>query len=395
MHKIDNKRKKTLRRLLFLQAFIEFVRPQDILPVIGLLKPGFLLLLFTIYLSIPSYKNIIKSEYVLRLCLAFLFLVSLSVFWSVNTRYAFNNSLGLALMLFGFVLPFVYSFDSFKDIKKFVDYYIFYLSLASLFVITHGGKGPGGSLGDENDAGLALAMAIPFAGFNMMAEKDKVKKIIYLLCMLVMILGVVASASRGALLSLLAAILGMALLSESKFKILLFLVISGSAVLPFIPDSYYKDMGTISDTKDETRKDRILGWEKSIRMFEDNKWFGVGSGNWGWVISKYETYEDIVKYRSHAGRAAHSIYFTVFPELGILGGGIYFLIILNLLRTYFHRYRNSSALLIRNSAIISIGVFLVGGVFLSVLYYPFLWYVLAMIVALDRIQKYDSKISDR
>ena len=385
-NKSEQKRKIILRKLLIVQAFIEFVRPQDIIPVIGVIKPSLFVIVPIIYFSLPIYNSLIRSNFILKLSILFLILVVSSISWSVNTRFAFYGGLDLALVLFGFVFPFVYSFDSTGKLTKFIYYYVVFLALTSLFVVANGGKGPGGPIGDENDVALALAMAMPFAGFYMMKEKNNTKKYFFFLCVLLMILGVVSSSSRGGLLSMGVAITGIGLFAESRLKIIFVFFMVVLIVMPFIPESYYRDMGTISDTKDETRKDRVLGWEKSVRMFTDNKWFGVGAGNWGWVISKYETYEDLLKYRSHGGRAAHSIYFTVFPELGLIGGGVYILILFKLLLTYFHKYKERSAKIIRNSAIVSIGVFMVGGVFLSVLYYPFMWYLMAIIVAVDRTQ---------
>jgi len=380
------KRKDILRTLLVIQSFVEFVRPQDILPVFGVLRPGLFVLVATILISLPIYRKIINSHSVLKLSFVFLGIVAISIFWSVNTRHAYNNAFGLFLLLFGFVLPFVFSFDSIVEIKKFIRRFVFFMFLSSLFVITHGGKGPGGPIGDENDAGLALSMAIPLCGYFLLSQKEVSKKIFFMIILLLLILGVISTASRGGLLSLIAALVGIVFISDSRFKILTIVFLIVLTVLPFVPSSYYSDMETISDTKDETRKDRILGWEKSLRMFYDNKWFGVGAGNWGWVIGQYETYADLLKQRSHASRAAHSIYFTVFPELGLIGGAVYFSIIINMLLMYFHKFNDFSAEILKNSIIISVGVFLVGGVFLSVLYYPFLWYMLAMLVALDRVQ---------
>ena len=87
-------------------------------------------------------------------------------------------------------------------------------------------------------------------------------------------------------------------------------------------------------------------------MFLDNPILGVGQGNFPYVFQKYElkvTGSNEAFYgRSVAGRQAHSIYFTMLPELGIIGTCIFIGMIINTLKDlktiknrYFH-HKNKS-----------------------------------------------------
>jgi O-antigen ligase len=108
--------------------------------------------------------------------------------------------------------------------------------------------------------------------------------------------------------------------------------------------------------------------------------------------------------RSVAGRAAHSIYFTMLAELGILGTCILFGMIyytlkdLKYIRDSIFKKNNKvlnkmsnkwySFTLALEGALVS---YLVSGAFVSTLYYPNLWILMGFIVSLKNIVIQDLK----
>ena len=50
--------------------------------------------------------------------------------------------------------------------RRAVDIWVVILAYVGLYGLTHGGKGPGGFFGDENDLALACCTALPFAYFG-------------------------------------------------------------------------------------------------------------------------------------------------------------------------------------------------------------------------------------
>jgi hypothetical protein len=128
-------------------------------------------------------------------------------------------------------------------------------------------------------------------------------------------------------------------------------------------------------------------------MFSDNPLWGVGQGNFPYRFREYEIaygFPDGLHGRSRAGRAAHSIFFTLLPELGIAGLIIVSLMILyvfkctrdirNLLGASpsFSSHDNYSYVFYLTLAIEgSLIAYLVSGIFISVLYYPSFWFLVA------------------
>ena len=68
--------------------------------------------------------------------------------------------------------------------------------------------------------------------------------------------------------------------------------------------------------------------EIRLVLFFDNPVMGVGQGNYPWHVGEIEEEMGVQwQTRSLSGRAAHSLYFTLLPELGLIGTLIYFLIV--------------------------------------------------------------------
>ena len=137
-------------------------------------------------------------------------------------------------------------------------------------------------------------------------------------------------------------------------------------------------------------------------MFLDNPIMGVGQGNFPWVFKKYEFQvtgsDEPFHGRSVAGRTAHSVYFTLLPELGLMGTIPFLLIILYTFKDLKHikkitlKNRNTKAsfqpdrfyyiaLALEGSLI----TYLVSSVFISTLYYPNLWFLIGFIIAYKKI----------
>jgi O-antigen ligase len=133
-------------------------------------------------------------------------------------------------------------------------------------------------------------------------------------------------------------------------------------------------------------------------MFLNNPILGVGQGNFPWNFEEAQGAERF-NTRSLAGRAAHSMYFTLIPELGLIGTGLFFGIILSnylavrRVRLLFRKpkpvtVRDSQqdevfALATSNSLEAAMVGYLASSVFISTLYYPTFWVLTGLVVALE------------
>ena len=139
-----------------------------------------------------------------------------------------------------------------------------------------------------------------------------------------------------------------------------------------------------------------IGWE----MFIANPMFGVGQGNFPWTIGEYlggRTWQT----KSLAGRQAHSLYFTLLPELGLVGSIIFGSMVFwnyrdTRVKEHVHSFppsilggrevgkgpRLTRAALFGNAILGGMIGYLVTSTFISTLYYPTFWIMMALAVAL-------------
>jgi O-antigen ligase len=125
----------------------------------------------------------------------------------------------------------------------------------------------------------------------------------------------------------------------------------------------------------------------------------VGQGNYAWHVKKAEDEMEVQwKERSLAGREAHSLYFTLLPELGLVGTIIFLLFIIYSMKDLIYinktvRFRTDIYSKEESKKIYYLGLalegslvgFLISSIFISTLYYPNLWILLGFIVSLKKI----------
>lgn len=245
-------------------------------------------------------------------------------------------------------------------------------------------------LGDGNDFALSVGIVIPFTIFLMQEADGFLKKLAFTLMLIVLVMCVIGTSSRGASLALAAAMLYMWIKSRRKALGLAILVGLVVSVLAYAPDTYFERMESIKNYETEgSAKGRLMAWGSAVKMAADNPLLGVGAGHFA---IKFGT-----EYRPDGfGRAdlpwstAHSIYFLILGELGL--PGIVFLLAIisgNLLRNEKRMktlglsldgavVTHRRLLVCLNSSLIS---FAVAGAFLSAIYYPHLYVLAGMFAA--------------
>jgi len=387
--------------LLLSYLFLEYARPQDLLPFLSVLHlPGIVVLLLAFYIIFPGKIQGREKQTTL-----FLFLLSLMV---IHGPIAVNNF--WALLIF---TSMVMNFVVFLSLIRYVDHPDKYRRLVKLWLGIHvilatvgiakAGRGIGGFLADENDFCMTLNMIIPFSFFLALHASRK-NKLYYILLTCLFLFVIILSQSRGGFVGLIAAFMYCWL--RTKRKIFTGFLIGVLAVFAILvaPSSYWNEVRSITEegTEQGTGEERIYTWGIAWHMFLDNPVMGVGQGNFPWVFGKYEKEvtgsDEAFHGRSVAGRAAHSIYFTMLPELGIIGTCIFIAMILNMVKdlktiktrtshqkspvpNVNYSYYYSLALALEGALV----AYLVSGAFISILYYPNLWVLMGFIISLKRI----------
>ncbi len=255
-------------------------------------------------------------------------------------------------------------------------------------------------------------MAIPFAYFLFLAADSFSKKILYLFPVGLFITAVVSSLSRGGFVGLIPVIAYCWYKTPRKVLGTFCIVMMVGVVSFSASDKYWDEIRSIKEESIDqgTGEERWYSWKIGLRIFRDHPVIGVGPGNYAVHVGPYEPPGGLHG-RSRAGRAAHSVYFTLISELGLAGiflftGMVYytqkdkgFILKLekrlkaSLSKTCDEQIADQTAfacelhklrfiILGVNGALLS---YLVTGIFISVLYYPHFWILTAIGVAAKNI----------
>src|SRR5262249_28468358 len=217
--------------------------------------------------------------------------------------------------------------------------------------------------------------------------------------------GIVTTFSRGGFLGLIAAFAyGLLALSRHRIRnIAIACALAGSFYLA-VPSDYLERLGTIQNTTEGTAELRLYTWVTATRVWLDYPVFGAGPDNPPFLLGKYQPgptkagmfSRPIFWDRDWTGRAIHSFYFQLLADRGAVGVALVIWMIiafyrgLRRLRHLVPIVRGAPPELDRDAVLYALALeagmagFLIGGTFLSVLYYPHFWFFTALAVAHER-----------
>lgn len=388
--------------LVLVSLLVEFGRPQDIIPGIKVIPfPSIIDLLIGLSVVVSGKLNISNTQ--TKLYVALLVLMVGHVPFATNNYWALMvlKDMTLYFCFFLGIVSFVNTVDKMRVLLN--AWLIVHLVLAVLGIMS-GGKGVGGWLGDENDFCMEMNVAVPFAYFLFLGSRQKINKGLYLGAMSMFILTAMVTLSRGGFIGLAAVGFYCWLKSAKKGRAVLLVGTAVIFMLIFAPEQYWEEIQSTTDERTltvGTGAERLYTWGIGWDMFLGNPIFGVGQGNFPWNFEEYQGGERF-NTRSLAGRAAHSMYFTLIPELGLAGLIIFLLMAftnyatVTRLKSLANRFTRTNNNMTDGQDIafaVSVGSaleaamigYLVSSVFISTLYYPTFWVVTAFIVALRNL----------
>lgn len=251
----------------------------------------------------------------------------------------------------------------------------FYGIKGGLFTIISGGShrvwGPDGTfIGGNNEIGLALIMVIPLMRYLQLNTARALVRYGLIGAILLSVIAVFGTQSRGALLGI--AAMGLFLLAKSRKKIVLtvLLALSIPVMVSFMPESWHERMGTIKTyEQDASAMGRIESWKFAIRQAIERPLTGGG----------FEVF---------AGRTdAHSIYFEILGEHGFIGLTLFLLLGVMSWRAGGWVVRNCKdkpemKWLSDLAAMLQVSLigYAVGGAFLGLAYFDFYYHLVAMLI---------------
>lgn len=386
--------------LVLIALLFEFGRPQYVIPGMkGIPIASVVDVLIAVTLFTTGKLNFKDSQTTLWVALLALMFVHVPI--AVNNFYAAMTlkDMGLNLILYLGVINYVNSLGRWRTLMSF---WLRIHILLSAFGIASGGTGVGGWLGDENDFCMAINMVVPFAFFMMNAAAGPTAKNVYIALLCVFIMTIVATLSRGGFIGLAAVGAYCWLRASKKIGALFVLAVVAMFMVAVAPDTYWGEIkSSFSDETIErgTGEDRLYMWGIGFEMFLSNPVIGVGQGNFPWAFEEYEAGRTRDS-KSRAGRQAHSLYFTLLPELGLVGVIIFgsllwrnfkdARLVEKILKNTGKRQEkelcnaNDHAFLVNLVRAIegSFIAYFVTSIFISTLWYPSFWIMTAFMVAL-------------
>ena len=389
--------------LVVLYLLLEFGRPQTFVPILRNLHLPAITLILMLISVLFSAKLYLKDKQTIL----FILLIAEMVIHgpiALNNYWAFTIFYTTIVTFIGYI-GIICIVDKDYKYDKLIKFWLIIFIYLGIVGVMRKGVGVGGFIGDENDFCMSLNMVLPFAFFGILSEKKIINKMyfIFIACLL---LSAILTYSRGGFIGLVTVTIYCWIRSNKKITFAMIIGFFVIFALLTAPASYWERIRSISDEAQNTDRQagtgsqRVYSWKLGWDIFLENPIIGVGQGNYPWHVGESEDKKGLLwKTRSISGRAAHSLYFTLLPELGIIGTILFFTMIfysindLKYIKNASNIYRGNilteeearktyyQALALEGGLI----GFLVTSVFISTLYYPNFWILCGFILSLKKI----------
>jgi O-antigen ligase len=375
--------------------FIEFARPQAWVAPLGSLKPGMIAAAWG--LGAVLFKRVRPIPAPMWAMLAFAGVMIWNVPFAINNAWALWGAQDFAILIVGCVLPLVLLPANLAAVRFLLSAYVFLHVPMAVHGLLFKGMGQGGWVADENDLALALNAALGVAVYLFMASDSKAKRWLLAGSMVAFVSAIVVTMSRGGFVGLACLALFLLMTGPRRGTMLTVLLLAVAALYLFAPASYWKEVASIedSDRKGDTGEQRLYFWKLAWRMYLDHPLTGVGTRNYGINAPFYEDEERVRRGFHTWGRVCHSMHFTLIAEEGTIGILILFYLLWGCFRCqrrlrheYLDRVDDPER---REMMFLGTGLaaglfgFLVCSTFLTSLYYPVFWVLVALFAVLDSV----------
>ncbi len=314
--------RKALSVLVGINLMILFMRPQNDLSVLRILELPLILSLCALPIVVPRLLELWKSSLVMKSMFGMLVLGGLWIPFAHNNAYAFYTWQDVATQYLLYLFPLILIVQTGRQLRSLSIIVALMGAYLSIYAITHAGRGPGAFLGDENDLCLALLGFLGLPLFLFSHTRSQAERWLFIAAVGLMLTGVVASLSRGGFLGLVALLGYLFLRSRAKVLIIIFGVLTMLIGALFVPQEYWEEMSTIQDVQGGTANERTRTWKIAFDIWAHPPHiaFGTGMNNARAWMGEFEPKVNKSNYkRSLAGRSVHSTLFQLLADLGVAG----------------------------------------------------------------------------
>jgi hypothetical protein len=235
----------------------------------------------------------------------------------------------------------------------------------------------GGIFENPNDLALHLVTMIPISVGLVFASRSLLKKVTYILCSLLMVIGVIVTLSRGGFMALVASIafLIWKLTPRGRPIVVVLGLVAILAMVSVAPSAFRSRIAT---TQDESAMARFDDLKRSVFLMVRHPLLGVGMGNYAFY--------------SNRAKATHNGYTQVGADMGIAAAIIYLLFVVAPLkplrgieRANFEIKKKPRFYYLAIALQASLIAYMVASFFASVAYLWYVYYLVAYAVCLRRI----------
>ncbi|MGH9932730.1 MAG: O-antigen ligase family protein, partial [Pyrinomonadaceae bacterium] len=388
---------------LFVFTFLVYFRPYELFPSLAWLSRSALVVAaLTLTAFIPTQlglENRISARLrEVKLAVALLLTGLLSIPLALDPTRAFQST----VEFFKVIVMFIVMVNVVRTEKR-LQWLIFLvlfvscvLSLAALNDYAHGNLAMegrriagliGGLFSNPNDLALHLVTMIPISLALFLGSRGALKKTLYLICSLVLMVGMVVTFSRGGFLGFVCVIAFLVWKVAPRNRVLFGVVALTLLMLAvaLAPGAYRSRLATTSDDSALARTDEL---KRSILVAARHPLFGVGMDN-------YILY-------SNTNKATHNAYTQVAADMGMVA----FVLYVWFLVSPFNRLRRIEAATRTNKRqppvyYLAIGLqaslcgYMVVSFFASVAYQWYVYYLVAYAICLQRLTFAESTLKQQ
>lgn len=243
--------------------------------------------------------------------------------------------------------------------------------------------------GPNNQAAyLMLGVATLMVWFTQ--EKQLARKLAFLAAWMTVVLSIVATASRGAMVSLAAVLICGLLLDKKMWQVIVPAPLAGLLALGIYPSlvDRIKSIVTMSDRG----AGRLDIWRVGLRVVAAHPLLGVGWGNYGRAYEQYLFDTSGLAMFARRGMGSHNDFLGTLGELGVVGFvlfvgmvGLAFYGALRCVLSYGRDHEGPMRNLAMSVLLGLVGL-LVASVFVDLRYRKFFWVVLALSAVVERLR---------
>lgn len=255
------------------------------------------------------------------------------------------------------------------------------------------------SLTDNNLYALGMAMLVPLLMYLYRYSAQKSAKLVAVFGVVVTIMTIIGTNSRGGFLAL--AVLGFWywLISHRKLSSLVVVAVLAFGVAQMAPERWFDRIESIQTAgEDDSFMNRVAAWRVSASIANEHPVFGGGfnavQNYWIWDEHKDRPSLFVVDMSKYSPKAAHSIYFQVLGDLGYVGLFLFlglltsaFYARFRVKRIYAKTQRGLWALDLSNAGCLSLVSFMAAGGGVSLAYFELVYFLIVMLSLLPTVMQ--------